>query len=67
MMGDMLCSNILWPVQMVSITLLLFTAGGGQGWLHDTCAALGLPLLVVAAALTLLSLADYLRGLWKYF
>ena len=54
-------------VQMVSITLLLFTAGGGQGWLHDTCAALGLPLLVVAAALTLLSLADYLRGLWKYF
>ena len=54
-------------VQMISITLLLFTAGGGQGWLHDTCAMLGLPLLGVAALLTLLSLADYLKGLWKYF
>lgn len=53
-------------MQMVSITLMLFTAGGGEGRLHDVCAAIGLPLLGVAAVLTLLSLADYVRGIWKY-
>ena len=51
---------------MISITLLLFTAGGGEGTLHAVCAALGLPLLGIAAVLTLLSLADYLKGVWKY-
>ena len=51
---------------MVSIAFLLYTAGGGGGTLHGVCAAVGLPLLVIAAALTLLSLADYLRGIWKY-
>ena len=58
--------DIFLLLQMVSITLLLYTAGGGGGTLHGVCAAVGLPLLVIAAGLTLLSLADYLRGIWKY-
>jgi hypothetical protein len=58
--------TFLNTVQMISITLLLFTSGGGDGSLHAVCAALGPPFLGIAAVLALLSLADYLRGLWKY-
>ena len=63
--NEILC-EIPLLLQMVSITFLLYTAGGGEGTAHGVCAAVGLPLLVIAAALTLLSLADYLRGIWKY-
>ena len=56
----------LWG-QMVSLVLLLYSADGtGIGHVHELAAALGLPLLVAAACLSVFSLADYFRGLWRY-
>ena len=51
---------------MVSLTLLLLSSGGGTGLIYSTASTAGLPLLGVAALLTILSLADYLKGLWRY-
>ncbi len=54
-------------LQMAALTLLLYSAGGGgHGVLHEMSAALGLPLLGVASLLTVFSLAEYMRGMWKY-
>lgn len=59
--------------QMVSITLLLAAQQGGAGGLCALSAgaaaaadAAGLPLLVAATALTVLSLAQYFGGLWRF-
>ena len=54
--------------QMAALTLLLYSTGGNcNGKLHEVSAFLGLPLLGIASLLTVVSLADYLRGMWKYF
>lgn len=53
-------------LQMTSLTLMLLTAGGHNGPMYDSAAFVGLPLLLIATLLTVLSFADYLRGLWKY-
>ena len=52
---------------MVSLALLLYSADvQGIGQVRELAAALGLPLLVVAACLSVFSLADYFKGLWRY-
>ncbi len=53
-------------VQMSSLTLMLLSAGQSTGPLYTTAANLGLGLLLCATLLTVVSLADYLKGLWKY-
>ncbi len=53
-------------MQMASLTLMLLTAGGTGGAMYSTAASLGLALLFLATLLTVLSLVDYLRGIWKY-
>jgi len=55
------------PVQMVALTLLLFSSGGASDnlWLEFS-ATIGTPLLMVATFLTVYSLYQYMRGLWKY-
>lgn len=58
---------------MISLTLLLLAhqgaaaAGGVPPLLLDAAGAAGIPLLCVAAFLTVYSLADYFRGLWRFF
>lgn len=57
----------LATLQMAALTLLLYSAGGqGHGVLHEVSASLGLPLLGIASLLTVVSLAEYFRGMWKY-
>lgn len=53
--------------QMVALTLLLFSSGGVSDnlWMEYS-ATLGTPLLLVATFLTVYSLYQYMRGLWKY-
>lgn len=54
-------------LQMAALVMLLFSSGGAQeNFLVEMCATGGPPLLTVAAFLTLYSLYEYLRGLWKY-
>lgn len=45
---------------------MLYSAGESNGPLYTTAAKLGLGLLLCATFLTVVSLADYLKGLWKY-
>jgi CDP-diacylglycerol--glycerol-3-phosphate 3-phosphatidyltransferase len=52
---------------MSSLTLLLMCKDGGEGQLVQMAATAGPALLVVAAWLTVHSLAIYMRGLWKHF
>lgn len=54
--------------QMVALTLLLFSSGGASDnlWMEYS-ATTGTPLLVVATFLTVYSLYQYTRGLWKFF
>ncbi len=54
-------------MQMVALTLLLFSSGGVSDnlWMEYS-ATLGTPLLLVATFLTVYSLYQYMRGLWKY-
>ena len=64
---------VVHPRQMVSRTRLLLAhqgasaAGGVPPALLDAAGAAGVPLLCVAAFLTVYSLADYFRGLWRFF
>ena len=64
---------VVHPLQMISLTLLLLAhqgasaAGGVPPALLDAAGAAGVPLLCVAAFLTVYSLADYFRGLWRFF
>ena len=52
---------------MTALVLLLFSSGGSHDSTYiELCANLGTPLLLVATFLTLYSLYEYLRGLWKY-
>lgn len=52
--------------QMVALALLLACKDGGQGLFFETAANLGPLLLVVAAWLTVHSLAIYIGGLWRF-
>jgi CDP-diacylglycerol--glycerol-3-phosphate 3-phosphatidyltransferase len=52
--------------QMVSLTLMLLTRDGASSPVMEAAALAGLPLLGVAAWLTVYSLALYMRGLWKF-
>lgn len=67
------CPTCLPLPQMISLTLLLLAhqgaaaAGGVPQALLDAAGAAGVPLLCVAAFLTVYSLADYFRGLWRFF
>lgn len=51
---------------MVSLTLMLLTRDGASSPVMEAAALAGLPLLGVAAWLTVYSLALYMRGLWKF-
>ena len=53
-------------MQMISISLLLATAGNISNQALEIAASLAAPLLCVAAFLTLWSLADYMRAVWPY-
>jgi hypothetical protein len=53
-------------MQMVSLTLLLYTSGGQLGPILDQAATLGPILLVVAVLLTVASLVEYMRTVLKY-
>jgi CDP-diacylglycerol--glycerol-3-phosphate 3-phosphatidyltransferase len=52
--------------QMVSISLLLLTSQGLPSGVPTLVASAGIPLLCIAASLTLWSLAEYMRALWPY-
>lgn len=53
--------------QMTALVFLLVSSGGAQDNAYlEACANIGPPLLLVAAFLTLYSLYEYLKGLWKY-
>lgn len=58
--------KVFHVLQMVSLILMLLTSGGSTGPLYEATATAGLVLLLIAALLTVASLADYLRGLWNY-
>jgi len=51
---------------MAALTLLLLTRDGASGAVLEAAAAAAVPLLCVAAWLTVHSLALYLRGLWRF-
>ena len=51
-------------VQMVGVTLVLYGMRAGATDLAEKAIVLGLPLLGLAAAITLASLVDYFRQLW---
>ena len=53
-------------MQMVSLTLLLASSGTVQSSYTDLSGTIGMPLLFVAAFLTVFSLYQYITGLWKY-
>lgn len=55
--------------QMGALTLLLGSSHGKEGWLTrflEPAASLGTALLLVATLLTVVSLVEYIRGLWPY-
>ncbi|KAK9816708.1 hypothetical protein WJX72_004036 [[Myrmecia] bisecta] len=52
--------------QMVSLSLLLFCSQGGSGQLTELAGVTGPPLLCIAAFLTVYSLAEYFRALWRF-
>ncbi len=52
--------------QMTALTLLLAASGGGSDPGVQAAGLAGPPLLCVAAALSVTSLAGYMRALWKY-
>lgn len=62
-----ICNAQCWRArQMTALTLLLAASGGGsEPWVHAAGVA-GPPLLCAAAALSVTSLAAYLRALWKF-
>jgi CDP-diacylglycerol--glycerol-3-phosphate 3-phosphatidyltransferase len=64
--GNFLLLLPLLPLQMVSLTLLLWTRDGAAGAAMEAAAVAGVPLLGVASYLTAHSLAVYLRGLWRF-
>ncbi len=51
---------------MAALTLLLAASGGGSDAGTQAAGLAGPPLLCVAAALSVGSLAAYVRALWKY-
>ena len=57
-------ANHVVAVQMVGTTFLLYGIKAPHSDLAEKAISVGLPLLVVAAAITLASLTDYFRKLW---
>ena len=52
---------------MTALTLLLFSSkGAGDNGLLEASAVAGTPVLCVAAFLTVYSLVEYMKGMWKY-